>query len=197
MIFVLVHGIMDTCRKFKVMQAAFEDQGHRCIVPTLKPRSGSKGLEHLAKQLEHIVDAATQGEQNIRLVGFSMGGLVCRYYLHELGGYQRVSQFFSIAAPHHGTLWAYLMPNFSWSNRGVCQMRPNSDFLRTLEQNHEQFAGIACYSYWTPFDLIILPARSSVWDKAENIEINALCHPMMVSDKLVIADILAKATELR
>jgi len=195
MIFVLVHGIMDTCSKFKVMQAAFEDQGHRCIVPSLKPRSGAKGLEHLAKQLEHIIDAATQGENNIRLVGFSMGGLVCRYYLQELGGNQHVSQFFSIAAPHNGTLWAYCLPKFIWPNLGICQMRPNSDFIRSLEAKQGLLDGIACYSYWTAFDLIIWPASSSVWDRAENIQINAPCHPLMVSDKRVIADILVKATK--
>jgi triacylglycerol lipase len=188
-IFVLVHGINDTSRKFKAMQAAFEDKGYRCVVPSLTPKNASRGLAFLAIQLKDIIDAETNGSgAAICLVGFSMGGLVSRYYLQELQGYQKVSHFFSIATPHHGSLLAYLSAKI-----GAKQMRPGSEFLSKLEQSSGHLNNLPCYSYWTPFDLMILPASSSVWDKAENIKINALCHPLMVRNRQVIDDILAKA----
>lgn len=188
MIFVLVHGINDTSAKFKTMQRAFEHKGYRCIVPSLTPKSGSKGLAYLARQLKEIINAEIGG-RNIKvcLVGFSMGGLICRYYLQELEGYKVVNRFFSISAPHHGSLIAYL-----WPNLGARQMRPGSAFIRSLEQSSERLHGLACYSYWTPYDLMILPATSSLWEKAENIKVTALCHPFMVKNALVIADILEK-----
>lgn len=189
MIFVLVHGINDTSRKLKIMQAAFESQGHRCIVPSLTPKNASKGLDYLARQLSDVIETEMKTDDfPFCLVGFSMGGLIARYYLQELGGYQNVSHFFTLASPHHGSVWAYLSQNI-----GVKQMRPNSDFLKALDDSVACLANIRCYSYWTPMDLMILPATSSVWANAENISFSVLCHPLMVSDRRIIIDILYKA----
>jgi triacylglycerol lipase len=187
--FILVHGIKDTSRKFKTMQAAFENNGYRCITPSLMPNNASKGLEFLAIQLKDIIEAESKGiDADLCLVGFSMGGLVSRYYLQELEGYRTIKQFFSISTPHHGSLLAYLS-----ANKGVKQMRPGSEFLRKLERSSDRLNKLPCYSYWTPFDLMILPASSSIWDKAEDIKVNSLCHPFMVTNEQIIADIIAKA----
>jgi triacylglycerol lipase len=122
------------------------------------------------------------------MVGFSMGGLIARYYLQELEGARYFHQFFSISTPHHGSLLAFLS-----NNKGVKQMRPGSEFLCNLEQSTNRLSRLTCYSYWTPYDLMILPASSSVWKKAENIKVNVLCHPLMVRNQFVIADIIEKA----
>ena len=186
--FVLVHGINDTCRKFKTMQAAFERQTHRCIVPSLTPKNANKGLGYLAQQLKDVIHTEMKPDDfPFCLVGFSMGGVIARYYLQVLGGYQNVSHFFTIASPHHGS-GAYLSQNM-----GVKQMRPNSDFLNALDESVSCLANIPCYSYWTPLDLMILPATSSVWANAENISFPVLCHPLMVRDGRIITDILYKA----
>lgn len=170
------------------MQNILEGQGFRCIVPSLTPNNGRESLEFLARQLKDIIDVKTDGlAAKLCLVGFSMGGLVSRYYLQELEGHHKISQFFSIAAPHHGSLMAYLGVNI-----GAKQMRPGSEFLLKLKQTSGCLQNIPCYSYWTPFDLMILPATSSLWNRAENISINALCHPLMVSNDQIIADMIAK-----
>jgi triacylglycerol lipase len=189
MIFVLVHGINDTQVKFKTMQTAFESKGYRCIVPSLTPKNASKGLEFMAAQLKDIIDIELDNTNSpVCLVGFSMGGLISRLYLQELGGYKVVNLFFTISAPHHGSYLAYLS-----SSLGARQMCPNSDFIKKLEQTSECLAGLTCYSYWTPFDLMILPATSSIWEKAENIKIFSLCHPLMVKNNWIMNDILEKA----
>ena len=163
-------------------------EGYRCIVPSLTPNDASTGLELLAEQLKAHIDAETKGADNpIFLVGFSMGGLVSRYYLQELEGHRKTKAFFSIAAPHHGSLMAYLS-----GNRGAQQMRPGSGFLQALEQSSTLLNDTPCYSYWTPFDLMILPASSSIWDQAENVKTYVLCHPLMVKNSWLINDIMAK-----
>ncbi len=193
LVFVLVHGINDTSRKFKTMQTAFEQNGYRCIVPSLTPKNGSRGLEFMAMQLKGIIDTETKSkEPYICLVAFSMGGLIARYYLQELEGNRVVSLFFSISTPHHGSLLAYL----STRNKGALQMRPSSEFLRRLEQSSANLKNIPCFSYWTPWDLMILPTTSSIWDKAQNIRVNCLCHPLMVRNGYIIADIVGKAKVL-
>lgn len=187
MIFVLVHGINDTHLKFKAMQRILEGKGHHCIIPSLTPKNGSQGLEYLARQLKAIITSEINIDTKITLVGFSMGGLISRYYLQELEGYKAASHFFSISAPHHGSWLAYLS-----ANKGIRQMRPDSDLIRLLENSVDQLQGMPCYSYWTPFDLMILPATSSVWERAENIKVNSLCHPFMVKNSWIIKDILEK-----
>jgi len=189
---VLVHGIYNTARRFRVMQAEFKARGHRCIAPSLTPNSGSQGLEPLARQLKIVVDRAlVETGTEICLVGFSMGGLIARYYLQALGGYKVVKLFFSISTPHHGSYWAHGLP----SMKGVRQMCPGSDFLRELQQGSSCLQDVQCFSYWTPFDLVIVPAASSIWDKAENIKVNVLAHHLMVKDARVIGDILEKITD--
>jgi triacylglycerol lipase len=189
MILVLVHGINDTQVKFKSMQTAFESKGYRCIVPSLTPKNGSKGLEYLAIQLKDIIEFELGNTNSpVCLVGFSMGGLISRFYLQELGGYKVVNLFFTVSTPHHGSYIAY----FS-SNLGARQMRPNSDFIKKLEQTSAYLQGLTCYSYWTPFDLMILPATSSIWENAKNIKVFSFCHPLMVKNNRIIADILEKA----
>ena len=193
MIFVLVHGINDTPVKFKTMQSTFENQGYRCIVPSLTPKNASKGLEHMAAQLRDIINIEIgKTKAMVCLVGFSMGGLISRFYLQELEGYKVVKLFFTISAPHHGSVLAFLSPSL-----GARQMRPKSDFIHKLASNSQQLKGLPCYSYWTPFDLMILPATSSKWENAVNIKIFSLAHPLMVKNDQIMTDILLKVRSFK
>ena len=85
-------------------------------------------------------------------------------YLQELGGHRRTRRFFAISSPFGGTFWSHLYPGL-----GAAQMAPGSAFLAQLDQTVDLLDGIALYSFWTPFDLVIVPPTSSVWPPAENI----------------------------
>ncbi|KPJ92037.1 MAG: hypothetical protein AMJ53_10180 [Gammaproteobacteria bacterium SG8_11] len=185
---VLVHGILDNGSIFNKMVAHFEQRGIKCYAPSLTPSDGRTGLDDLANQLKLHIDN-TFLQQNVSIVGFSMGAMIARYYLQHLGGAKTTPQFFSVSAPHKGSVWSYLYPG-----KGAKQMRPDSAFLRDLDNSVDCLQGIDIYSYWTPFDLVIIPPTSSRWDIAHNIKIKALCHPCMLSNPQLISDIYHKLT---
>ena len=181
---VLVHGIFDSGQIFKRMQSAFEARGIHCLAPSLKPRDGHTGLDRLAEHLKLQIDAEFGPVEPLTIVGFSMGAIVSRYYIQELGGRDRVKQYFSIAGPHQGSIWSYFYPG-----RGAGHMRPGSDFLNNLNRSTEEFDGMECHAYWTPFDLMIIPQRSAILPFAENHRIMTWCHPCLLIHHEVIEDI--------
>lgn len=181
---VLVHGFLETGSAFKTLRKRLEKNGVECFVPRLKPSDGRGGLEKVAATLKADIDAKFGTLEPISIVAFSMGGLVSRHYLQQLGGAARCDKLITISSPHHGTQAAWLYPSL-----GAEQMRPSSRFLAELEQTQDQLGTMPVISYRTPLDLVILPARSSVWDRAENLSIPVLLHPLMLSSPGVLADI--------
>jgi triacylglycerol lipase len=172
---LLVHGLKDSSRKMRRLARHLRESGREAHLLDLIPSWGQVGLEVLAAQIAEFVEKTFAPEQRFDFVGFSMGGLVGRYYLQRLGGLQRVDRFVTIAAPHQGSLLAWLIPN-----AGCRQMRPGSEFLRDLESDVHRLREVRFTSLWTPFDLIILPQKSSVMAMATNRLIWCLAHPLMV-----------------
>lgn len=181
---VLVHGFLDTGWVFRRMRLRLERQGATCLVPRLRPNDGGGGLAPLAERLKRDIDAAFGSDARIQMVAFSMGGLVARHYLQMLGGAARCDQLLTISSPHQGTQSAWLYPS-----KGARDMRPGSLFLRRLQATEEVLKGIQLVSYHTPLDLMILPATSSVWAPALNLDFPVLLHPLMLSDEDVLGDV--------
>lgn len=174
---VLVHGIKDTGAKMQRIADRLQQLGRSTYSIDLHPKNGSLELQLLAEQLRGFIDREIGSTTIFDLVGFSMGGLVSRYYVQRLGGWERVQRYVTISAPHQGTIAAY----FSWG-LGIAQMRPQSDFLRDLDKDVEILSKLEFTSIWTPFDLIILPANSSQLPVGRDISLPVLAHPLMVSD---------------
>ncbi|RFM24940.1 MAG: hypothetical protein D0433_03295 [Candidatus Thermochlorobacter aerophilum] len=45
-------------------------------------------------------------------------------------------------------------------------------------------------SLWTPLDLMIVPAKNSIWKIAKNVAFNVVAHRLMLSSKAVHQTIL-------
>ena len=69
--------------------------GHRCWVPTLKPWDGREGIGAQAVQLKEYIESVLGSAKPLVLIGFSMGALVGRFFMEELGEAQRVRAFLS------------------------------------------------------------------------------------------------------
>jgi triacylglycerol lipase len=78
---LLLHGIWDTSRLFNRLKKYLEERGWRVHALDLVPNNAETGLEVLAAQVQEYVERSFPAEQPIDLLGFSMGGIVARYYL--------------------------------------------------------------------------------------------------------------------
>ncbi len=179
-----MHGIFETGNAFKPLKKRLEKQGMTCFVPRLKHPSGHGGLDRLAEHLKEDIDREFGPDAPFALVGFSMGGLVSRHYLQQLGGADRCTTFITISSPHHGTSTAHF-----YFSEGARQMRPGSAFLKELEKTEDRLGTLPVVSYRTPMDLIILPPTSSNWKRAENHQFRVALHPLMLSSNPVLNDI--------
>jgi triacylglycerol lipase len=183
---VMVHGISDTSAKMRSISNCLQDLGRQVYGIDLQPNDGTARLEVLAQQLQGFIDEQLPAAQKFDLIGFSMGGLVTRYYLQRLGGIDRVEHYVSIAAPHQGTWAAY------FSQRPGCiQMRPDSEFIQDLQQDVQILSQVKFTSIWTPFDLMILPATSSELTVGKAVLLPVAAHAWMVKDPRSMAAVLA------
>lgn len=187
---VIVHGIFDTRITMIPLRKSLEKAGFDCLVPSLGPADGRDGIESLAGQLDTAIDAEFGPDASFSIVAFSMGGLVSRHYLQNLGGASRCKGLHTIATPHNGTWLAYLYPG-----EGTRQMRPGSSFLTALNDGDTVFDSVPATSYRSPWDGVVLPARNAEWDKADNVEIRSLLHPTLLWRKPLHKDLKMRLGE--
>jgi triacylglycerol lipase len=187
---LLIHGIDDTGAVFYRMGKYLQQQGWSVYALDLVPNNGAVGLDELAKQVADYVAKEFPPEQPLDLVAFSMGGIVSRYYIQRLEGIKRVQRFITIASPHNGTVIAYgsLRP-------GCVQMRPNSALLQDLNSDVAMLEQLNFTSIWTPYDLMIVPAKSSQMAVGREVVLPVGLHPWMLTDARclkVVAEALAE-----
>ncbi|MEM7066203.1 MAG: alpha/beta fold hydrolase [Cyanobacteria bacterium P01_B01_bin.77] len=175
---VLVHGLWNTVNIFERLQLYLERQGWDVHAVSLLPNNGDIGIDQQADQLERFVELSLGSQRSFYLVGFSMGGLVSRYYLQRLGGQRRVQRFIGVAVPHYGSALAW----FRW-NIGGTQMRPGSSFLADLNRDMERLLVCRPLSLWTPYDLLVLPARHCCLPIGENQCLPVKSHDGMLRDE--------------
>jgi triacylglycerol lipase len=172
---VLVHGIYCSGRRMQYLKRFLESRGRQVYVISLKPNDASVPFDVMAGQLDAFVKASVPPGEKFDLVGFSMGGLVSRYYIQKMDGYKRVRRFVTLSTPNHGTLWAWLS-----GYSGVRQMRSDSDMLRDLNGDTSKLAPLDYTSIYTPLDLSIIPATSSRMEIARNVVTWVPLHPFMI-----------------
>ncbi len=135
-------------------------------------------------ELSADIDAEFGKSEPLFFVGFSLGGLITRDYVQNLGRGRRVRAFFMISTANRGTLWADLSPQ-----SGVRQLAPGSAFLDALNADTTAWQNIPVYAYWTPFDLMVLPATNTRCAFGDTRRILCPFHPWMVRDPEVMTDI--------
>ena len=183
---VLVHGIHSDARDMTRMARHFRAEGREVFTPDLVPNGGQATIEELGRQLADYAAKHIPRGRKFDLVGFSMGGLVSRYYVQRLGGADHVAHLVTIAAPHHGTIFARVHPG-----AGAAEMRRGSSFLRDLAKDDATLSRVKFTTFHTPLDLVVVPASSAKMPQARNIRVWASLHPSFILEKRCIRSVAA------
>jgi triacylglycerol lipase len=185
---LLVHGLWDSAERLSPLKVGLKVRGIDDLhALDLVPNDGRAPIAELGALVGRAVTSIAADGQ-VDIVGFSMGALVSRWYVQRGGGKERVRRFVSISGPHHGTKVALAAPFLA----GVRDMRQDSDLLRDLASDTDPFGPVDVHCLYTPFDLLILPAKSAVLPTARSVrEFRVPTHRSMVTNRRVLDHVAA------
>lgn len=172
---LLIHGFFINSVIFHKLFAYLTDMGWKVHAFDLTANDNNQGLERLAEQVADYANNKFGRERNLDIVGFSMGGLVSRYYVQRLGGIERVQRLIAISSPHNGTWMAHCLESLT-----CVQMRPGSAFLEDLNGDAGMLERLNFTSIWTNWDFIIVPATSSQMPVGKEVKVPVFAHPLML-----------------
>ena len=142
---ILVHGLWDSPRLFNRLVRRLDADEWPLLVPHLPHRLGAVPLVTLAQQLDDHIRQRFGDDASVDLLGFSMGGIIGRVWLQQLGGARRTHRFISVGSPQQGTLTAQWIPR--WLLAGLADMKCGSALLRSLNADLSPLADLDCVSY--------------------------------------------------
>lgn len=144
----------------------------------------SASFSHVSGALAAHLDRM-EGAQ-IDLVGHSLGGLLSRWYVQELGGASRVERVVTLATPHAGTRSARLAPGPLRS-----ALLPGSDVVRRLAAGRARAAAVTHVSLVAGADLMVTPVASAAAIEDADVRwFDGLGHNAMLFDDAVHETVL-------
>lgn len=159
---VFVHGLAANRSGFLPLRAYLRSHGHQRQIAVNYRSRGS--IQQLALRLKREIDATVRGGR-IDLIAHSLGGLVARFYLQQLGGARRVDRLITLGTPHHGSHAANFIPT-----RLVRQLLPEGPFIRHLNTLPAP-EGPRVVSFVAGRDLLVQPVDSARCPFGEVIEL--------------------------
>jgi pimeloyl-ACP methyl ester carboxylesterase len=147
-------------------------------------------IEAIALRLKRRLDDDVRGGR-ITLIAHSMGGLVARVYLQQLGGARRVERLVTLGTPHRGSHAANFIPAPL-----VRQLLPESPFLRHLNALPPP-AGVQATSIVAGRDLLVQPVESARCPFGDEICFEELGHVELLFRPEVFAAVLAALRQPR
>jgi triacylglycerol lipase len=154
---LFVHGFMAAGAVFDPMRAHVEAAAE---VETLQLSYGPLDrFDGIAERLGSLVRLASRGRP-VTIVGHSLGGILARWYVQELGGAVDaggpVDRLVTLASPHGGTRAARFAPG----SLGEA-LRPGSRVLQQLRDGRHRAAQVAHVAVVAGRDRMITPPSSA------------------------------------
>ena len=146
---VLVHGYLGNRSSFYPLALYLKARGLGSLLSISYSAAG--GIERAALELRESLRRRVRGGR-IDLVCHSLGGLVARVYLQELGGARRVDRCITLGTPHRGTYNSYWL-----ASRVGAELRPDSLVLRRLRKSRAKAAGVRFTSIVAGADNLVIP----------------------------------------
>ncbi len=178
---VLVHGFFASAGVFRPMRERLVSEA-QAKVASFSHAPGA-GIERIGRSLARLVARIPAGCR-IHLVGHSLGGLVARWYVQELGGHERVTQTISLGSPFGGTERA--RPFRFLVGADLCRTSPLLARLRTRAHEH----AVPHMSIVADADRVIVPCESAIFPRGEVTVLPGRGHNSLLFDPDSIATVL-------
>jgi triacylglycerol esterase/lipase EstA (alpha/beta hydrolase family) len=183
---ILCHGYMHNRSAFFLLAYRLRRAGLRnLIAPNFLPASAS--VPHFAEILSETVNSAISqtGCDMVDIVGHSMGGLVLRYYIDNLGGETRVKKAVTLGSPNHGTTMAVL--GLFASAR---QFRIDSALIAEMGRSQRSMDSVERIAIWSDFDNIVIPPENAkLPEPAESIRVHGIGHVALLFSNQVFVQL--------
>ena len=146
-------------------------------------------IERYLPQLnQRVAHLRARGAERIVLVGHSMGGLVCRAWLHDHVVDGKTTDglrcsLVTLCTPWQGTRIARLLPG-----RNLAQMMHQSAWGKARLRTPD-FPAISMYS---AHDNVVIPYTSGIDEHIDSTELHALGHLSVLFDRAVATAIVAR-----
>ena len=186
----MIHGLWNTSSIFSSITKRLDDVGIEYFAPTLKHSYGMTSIIDLTHTLNESILDKYGLEKELDILGFSMGGIIGRYWIQKFNGYKRTRRFISIGSPHKGTLMAQLVPKYPFE--GISEMKINSNFLREIAKNDFLLNDIECISFFTYWDLMVFPSWLTNLNFGEKISLKVYKHRNLVRNSCSVEKIIEK-----
>jgi triacylglycerol lipase len=178
---ILIHGIWDKPNKFDYLVKKLKEAGYtNNLLIEITPNDASISIEEMAIQLKNFINKNISRDERFNIIGYSMGGIIGRYYLQFINPNSNIHKLVTISSPHNGTLTAYMS-----QLKGSRDLRPNSDVIKKFNDNSEFMDKNSFMSIYTEFDAMILPHTSSKVNSANNITVPVAAHHLMLKSNAV------------
>jgi triacylglycerol lipase len=170
---VLIHGFFASAGVFRPMRSHLvNDTNAKVASFTHAPGAG---IERIARSLARIV-ARIPASCRVHLVGHSLGGLVARWYVQELGGHARVAQTISLGSPFGGTERA--RPFRFLVGADLCRTSPVLARLRARAHEHD----VPHMSVVADADAMVVPCESAVFPRGDVVVLPGRGHNSLLFD---------------
>ena len=170
---VLIHGIFASAGVFRPMRQRLIASTN-AKVASFSHAPGA-GIERIARSLARLV-ARIPVRSRVHLVGHSLGGLVARWYVQELGGHARVAQTISLGSPFGGTERA--RPFRFLVGADLCRTSPVLAKLRARAHEHP----VPHLSVVADFDAVVVPCESAVFPRGDVVVLPGRGHNSLLFD---------------
>lgn len=175
----LLHGFLATAGVFGPLEEKLREAGFDRVASfSYHP---FRSVPSLADELRRAC-AQMPPWARIHLVGHSLGGVVSRHYVQELGGHAQVVQTISLASPFHGTQRAVRVPEaVGRVSPLVRDMAPGSALLARLRAGAH--GGPPHTSFVAMGDTLVTPPESAVFPAGEVVRVPGVGHNALLFDE--------------
>ena len=187
---ILIHGLWNTSDIFSSITSKLDQIGIEYFAPTLKHEYGMTSIVELTNLLNDLILEKYGLEKELDILGFSMGGIIGRYWIKKFNGYKRTRKFITVGSPHNGTLASQLVPKYPFT--GISEMKINSFFLRELSKYDYLLKGINCISFFTYWDLMVFPGWRANLNSGEKISLKIYKHKNLVRSPEAVERIIER-----